>query len=79
MNLGAGFPSKGLLTEIRDLAMHIQILPLEMFELRRKIEHLCAPRRAHLKGQGAGILVQLADFIRRGIGIFTYSDLDEFR
>src|SRR6266403_488159 len=51
MNFRARFPAKGFLAEIRDLAMHIEILSLEMFELRRQIEHLRAPCRAHLKWQ----------------------------
>ena len=76
MDFGAGFPSKGFLAEIGDLAMHIQIQSLEVLELRRQVEHLGAPSRAHLKGQRAGILVQLPDFIRRGIGIFPYRNLD---
>ncbi len=51
MDFGAGFPSKGFLTEICNLAVHVQILSLEMFELRRQIEHFCAPCRAHLERQ----------------------------
>src|ERR1700687_4292951 len=51
MNFRARFPSKRFLAEIRDLAVHIEILSLEMFELRRQIEHLRAPCRAHLKWQ----------------------------
>ena len=78
MDFGAGFPSKGLLAEIGDLAVYIEILSLEMFELRRQIEHLRAPCRAHLKWQRAGVFVQLADFIRGGIRIFSHRDLDEF-
>src|SRR5216683_4410051 len=40
VDFGAGFPPKGFLTEIRDLAVHIQILPLKMIELRGEVEHL---------------------------------------
>src|SRR5467141_3373752 len=50
MNFIPRFPAKRFLAEIGDLVMYIQILSLQMFQLRRQIEHLRAPRRAHLEG-----------------------------
>src|SRR6266849_4889431 len=79
VDFGSGFPAESLLAKVSDFPVYIQILTLKMFQLRCKIEHLRAQRRAHLERRSARIFVELADFIRGGIRILLHGDLTEFR
>lgn len=79
----AGFrpvvPAESFFTQVGNLAMHVQIQALEIVEFRNQLENPAAQRRTHVKGQSAGIFVQLADFIGGDIGIFLDADFDELR
>src|SRR6266850_2755933 len=79
VDFGAGFPAKSLLAKVSDFPVHIQILTLKMFQLRGKIEHLCAKPRAHLERRSTGILVELAYLVRGSVRIFPHRNLNEFR
>src|SRR6266850_7769985 len=79
MDFGAGFPAERLLAKVGDFTVYIQILTLTMFQLRCKIEHLRAQRRAYLERRSTGILVELAYLVRGSVRIFTHRNLNEFR
>ena len=76
-SLLALFPTESLFTEIGDLAVDIQIQALEMMEFGRIAEHFGAKRGAHLKGGAGGLLVELANFVGGGVGVFLHSNFDD--
>ena len=60
MDLRGLLPAKGLLAQVGDFAVNIEILSLEMMQLVREREHFGPQRGAYLEVRGARIILELA-------------------
>ena len=78
VRLRAFLVTEGLLAEISDPAVQLQVNAIEIVEFRGEGEDFRDERCARLKRLRIGRFVELADIERAGTG-FVYFDLDEFR
>lgn len=77
VDFGAFFPTEGFFAEIRDTAMDVEVLSLKILQIGGQFEHFAAQWGAHLKRQGSGVFIELADFEGGRVGIVMDDDLNE--
>ena len=64
MRFRAALPAKGFFAQIGDFPMNVKIQPLEIVQLGDQFENLRAQNMTDLEWHGAGIFIELPDFIR---------------
>src|ERR1700719_706430 len=79
MRLCAALPAEHLLAEVGNFAVNIKILSLKVIQLVGERKHFGAQSGAYLKMRGAGVIIELADFVGGIVGVVADGNFDEFR
>ena len=72
------FPTEVFFTKVSDLAVNVEVQPLEVMQPGDQLEDLGAKGRSDLKRGGTWIFVELADLVGRIVGVLMDFYLNEF-
>jgi len=76
--MSALLPAEGLLPEVGNFAVDVEVLSLKVVEFAGQLKHFGAKRSADFKLQFFGIFVDLTNVVGGLIGVFANGDFDEF-
>ena len=78
MGFGATLQTEGFFAEVGNFAVDVEFDVVEVVQLGDELEDLLAEGGTDFKGSGAGVFVELADFVGGFVGVFVDFDFDEF-